>query len=178
MTDPVVPPDERERTRDTERRGRSRLRAILDIERRITSDATLADRGAPADVDALERIAAERRYVPVVSEAQREREAGPQRGIAIARHAVNVIFVVAYALLALRLLLGALRANPEAPFVQWVLNTSEPLHAPFLGLFPNVVIEDGFTFALSVAFAILVYAMFHALIHALLRLPVISRRSF
>jgi hypothetical protein len=180
MTDPILPPDERgrtdERTPDAERHERRRARTAADIERRVAGDAALADHDVPApELDALERITAERRRIEVIPEA--EREAGRQRGVAVTRQLINVIFFVAYALLGLRLALGALRADPGAPFARWVVAASEPLHAPFRGIFPNVTIEDGFTFALSVAFAILVYALLHALVQALLRVLAIARRA-
>jgi uncharacterized protein YggT (Ycf19 family) len=187
MSDSVIPPDEperaaeraAERVRDAEQRERQSARVPLDTERQLPGDTALADRAAPTlETDPLERITAERRRVRVISEAEREREAGRLRGVAVARQLVNVVFFVVYALLGVRLTLGVLGANLASPFARWVAAASEPLHAPFRGVFPNVTIEDGFTFALSVAFAILVYALLHALVHALLRLIAIARRAF
>jgi hypothetical protein len=181
MTDPILPPDERpnERTLEAEHRERQRARPPADTERQIGGDPALADSHAPAHpADALERITAERRRVQVIPEAEREREMGRRRGVAVARQVANVIFFVTYALLGLRLALGALRADLGSPFARWVVTASEPLHAPFRGIFPNVTIEDGFTFALSVAFAILVYTLLHALVLALLRVLSTARRAF
>lgn len=177
MRGPIRPPDEERRAIERARRQqeleRELERARRDPDREVASeiarDAPFADRAAPPLVNPLDRITAERRS-PVLD----ARRAGPGlergRGVALAARVVNFVFLAVYTLLGLRLLLGVLSANPEAVFVRWITAATDPLVAPFRGVFPSVTIEDGITFGLSTAFAILVYALVHALLHSLLRI--------
>lgn len=175
-----LPPDRRYRHRAIERsasssppHARRELRTgdsadRTPLDRPAADPGHAADHAVATDIEALRRTAAERQLAR--ERAVHETEPETSRGLVIASRVVNFVFSVIYALLGLRLLLGILGANPNATFAQWVTQASEPLHAPFRGLFPNVTIEDGFTFALSVAFAILVYALAHALIQGALRI--------
>ncbi|HEX9895652.1 MAG TPA: YggT family protein [Gemmatimonadales bacterium] len=83
--------------------------------------------------------------------------------------AVDFLFFLVYALLGIRLVLALLNARQDAPFTQWIYGVSEPLYAPFRGLLPNLTTEAGFTLALPLVFALLVYALLHAAIRRLLR---------
>ncbi|HSA56458.1 MAG TPA: hypothetical protein VLE53_12195 [Gemmatimonadaceae bacterium] len=176
MTDPSRTPDEERRAFEQVRRqqdaerdeARRRERVRREMDREVSGDAALADRAAPASVNPLDRITAERR-TPVVDARLTAAEIQAGRGVTLAARIVNFLFLAIYILLGLRLLLGVLGANPEAGFVRWIAAASGPLYAPFRGVFPTVTIEDGFTFVLSVAFALLVYALLHALVNALLR---------
>ncbi len=60
-------------------------------------------------------------------------------------------------ILAVRLLLKLFAASTAAPFVRWVYETSQPLLAPFEGMFPTTV-ANGFVIEISTLFALLVYA--------------------
>ena len=89
--------------------------------------------------------------------------------------AVDFVFFVIYALLGLRFVLTLLGARTDASFAQWVYSASDPLYAPFSGLLPNLTAGAGFTLALPVLFAILVYGLLHAAIRRLLRVFAVRR---
>ena len=173
LTGPIRTPDEERRAHERARRqkelARELERARRDPDREIAGDAALADRVAPRQMNPLDRITAERR-TPVLDARRTETAVQPIRGVTFAAQIVNFFFLAIYTLLGLRLLLGVLGANPDAGFVRWITAASDPLYAPFRAVFPTVTIEDAFTFALSVAFALLVYALLHALMHSLLRI--------
>lgn len=172
MTGPIRTPDEERRAFERARRQRELERELerarRDPDREVVSDAARADRVAPPQLNPLDRITAERRS-PVLDARRTGSEVQRGHGVAVAARVVNFVFLAIYTLLGVRLLLGVLGANPEAAFVRSISAASEPMVAPFRGVFPSVSIEDGITFALSVAFAILVYALLHALVHSLLR---------
>jgi YggT family protein len=68
---------------------------------------------------------------------------------------VYLIFAVIELLLAVRFVLKALGANPNAGFAEFIYGITAPLVAPFLGLFPSpatngMVIEPGTIVALIV----------------------------
>lgn len=70
----------------------------------------------------------------------------------------DVLFSFVEGLLALRILLKLLGANPFTPFVVWVYQTSKPLLTPFEGIFPSATTRGGFVLEISALFALLVYA--------------------
>ena len=67
------------------------------------------------------------------------------------------IFSFVEGVIGLRILLKFFGANPAAPFVLWVYQTSKPLLAPFEGIFPSAVTQGGFVLEISALFALLVY---------------------
>ena len=81
----------------------------------------------------------------------------------------GMVFGIAEAFLGLRFFLKLFAANPATPFVRWIYDTSQPILAPFAGIFPTRV-TDGFIFEISTLFAMIVYAIIYVLIEALLRL--------
>ena len=72
---------------------------------------------------------------------------------------VNIILWFIGGLLGLRILLKFFGANPATPFVDWVYETSAPLLAPFVGIFPNPSLEGGFVIEISALFALIIYAI-------------------
>jgi uncharacterized protein YggT (Ycf19 family) len=80
---------------------------------------------------------------------------------------INFTFTIVGSFLLLRLLLKLLSANPEAAFVRWLYETSEPLLAPFEGMFPTVV-EQGIVIEFSTLFAVAFYAIVAYLLVALI----------
>ncbi len=77
---------------------------------------------------------------------------------------LNLIVTLIEALLAMRIILRFLGANRETPFVRWVYDNSDPLIAPFRGIFPNPVIESQFVIEFSTIFALIIYAFIGYLI--------------
>ncbi len=71
------------------------------------------------------------------------------------------------AILALRLLMRAFGANPEAGFTEFVYNLAEPFRAPFRNSFDVINIEGAGVWEWSTVLAIAVYLLAAALISAL-----------
>lgn len=59
----------------------------------------------------------------------------------------------------MRLVLKFFAANPAAPFVRWIYETSQTLVHPFLGIFPNPVLSGGFVIEFSTLVALIVYGI-------------------
>lgn len=78
-------------------------------------------------------------------------------GIVVRIVDVAVVGVVV-ALLALRLVLRALGANPGAEFVAWLYGVTDQLLAPFAGMFPALAV-GGYVIELSTIFALIAYAV-------------------
>lgn len=70
----------------------------------------------------------------------------------------DIIFTFIEGIIGLRILLRFLGANPSAPFVSWIYQTSRPLLSPFEGMFPSPSARGGFVIEVSALFAILIYA--------------------
>ena len=103
-----------------------------------------------------------------VVETQGEVERG--RFFARVSQVVDYIFFVIYGLLAIRLMLALFAANNNAGFVQLIKSITDPLYAPFKGIVPSLTVEGGFTLALPIAVAIIVYLLVHMAINGLLRI--------
>jgi uncharacterized protein YggT (Ycf19 family) len=101
---------------------------------------------------------------------QTDREVERARGMARFSQVIDYIFYVVYALLAIRLLLALMAARSTAGFVQFIKTVTDPLYAPFRGIVASPSVEGGFTLALPIVIAIIVYALLHAGINGLLRL--------
>src|SRR6056297_2381121 len=71
----------------------------------------------------------------------------------------NAIFSIVQIFLVLRFVLKLFGANPGAPFVRWIYDTSAPLLYPFRGMFASPVIERGLVLEFSTLFAIIIYAL-------------------
>ena len=106
--------------------------------------------------------------VDEVVATQREVEGG--RFIARISQIVDYIFFLIYGLLAIRLMLALFAANNSAGFVQFIKNITDPLYLPFKGIVPSLSAEGGFTLALPIVVAIVVYVLLHLAINGLLRI--------
>ena len=80
---------------------------------------------------------------------------------------INVIFTIAEIFLLFRFALKLFAANEAASFVQFIYDTSQPLLAPFEGIFPTVA-DSGAVIEFSTLCAILVYALLAYLLMALI----------
>jgi len=70
----------------------------------------------------------------------------------------NVVFTLIEGIIGLRVVLKLFAANPVAPFVNWVYETSSPLLYPFQGMFPASRLRGGSVIEFSALFALLVYS--------------------
>ena len=80
----------------------------------------------------------------------------------------NIVFSVVELLLSLRIILKLFGANSAAPFVTWIYATTNSLLTPFVGIFPNPSLRDGFVLEMSSLFALLVYGFLAYLIDELI----------
>ncbi len=132
--------------------------------------AARADRTTPAEARKLEQVAGEFRAKAVDEVVVVEREVERARGAARISQVVDYIFYVIYALLAVRLLLALMAARSSAGFVQLIYSVTDPLYRPFRGIVASPTAEGGYTLALPIVIALIVYALVHAGINGLLRL--------
>ena len=84
--------------------------------------------------------------------------AARRRGAARLVQAIYLVFGVIEALIAMRIVLHALGANPNAGFAQLVYGLTAPLVAPFAGLFGNPQ-ANGSVLELQSIVALVVYAL-------------------
>jgi len=103
-----------------------------------------------------------------VVETEREVERG--RFVARISQIVDYLFYVVYGLLTIRLLLALFAARESAGFVQFVRGVTDPFYAPFRGIVPRPSTPEGFTLALTIIIALVVYLMLHLAVNGLLRM--------
>lgn len=132
--------------------------------------AARADHTTPSEAKKMERVAGEFRGKAIDEVVDTEREVERARGMARLSQVIDYIFYVIYALLALRLLLSLLAARSNAGFVQFIRTVTDPLYAPFRGIVASPTVEGGYTLALPIVIAIIVYVLLHLGINGFLRL--------
>jgi uncharacterized protein YggT (Ycf19 family) len=156
---------------DEERRALQHETVKAQVEADVSSEiAARADRTTPAEARVMENVAGDFRGKAINEVVETEREVERSRTVARISQVVDYIFYVIYALLAVRLLLALLAARPSAGFVQFIYSITNPLYAPFKGIVASPKAEGGYTLALPIIIAIVVYALLHAGINGLLRL--------
>ena len=77
----------------------------------------------------------------------------------ILSRAINVLLSIVELFLSLRLILKMFGANPGAPFVAWIYNSTAPLLHPFQGMFASPSLVEGFVIEFSTMFAMIAYAL-------------------
>jgi uncharacterized protein YggT (Ycf19 family) len=132
--------------------------------------AARADHTTQAEAQKMEHVAGEFRGKAIDEVVDTEREVARARGMARVSQVVDYIFYLIYALLALRLLLSLLAARSSAGFVQFIRTVTDPLYAPFRGIVASPTAAGGYTLALPIVIALIVYVLLHLGINALLRL--------
>jgi uncharacterized protein YggT (Ycf19 family) len=132
--------------------------------------AARADRTTPDEAQKMEAVAGEFRGKAIEEVVVTEREVERARGMARVSQVIDYIFYVIYALLAVRLLLALMAARSSAGFVQLIYSVTDPLYRPFRGIVASPTVDGGYTLALPIVIAIIVYALVHAGINGLLRL--------
>jgi hypothetical protein len=73
-------------------------------------------------------------------------------------------------LLAIRLVLALIAARSSVGFVKLIKAVTDPFYALFRGIVASPTAEGGYTLALPIVIAIIVYAVLHAGIRGLFRL--------
>lgn len=118
----------------------------------------------------VEHIADNMRRKAVDEVVETEREVTRSRFLARISQVVDYIFFVIYGLLAIRLLLELFAARESAGFFQLIKSATDPFYAPFRGLMPSPTTPEGFTLALPIIVALVVYMLLHLAINGLLRI--------
>lgn len=118
----------------------------------------------------IENVADHLRQKAVHEVVQTGREV--QRGRVVARisQVIDYLFFIVYGLLAIRLLLALFAARSGNDFVQFIRSVSDPFYAPFRGIVPSPTTPEGFTLALPIVIALVVYLLLHLAINGLLRI--------
>ncbi len=129
-----------------------------------------ASRPAPSQSARVEEVADGMRRSAVNEVVETEREVGRARVVARISQIVDYIFFLVYGLLTVRLLLELFAARESAGFFQLVKNVTDPFYSPFRGLVPSPTTAEGFTLALPIIVAIVVYMLVHLAINGLLRM--------
>ena len=132
----------------------------------ITAEAT---RPTIAESEKIDNIAGNMRQKAVNEVVETEREVERSRTLARVSQVIDYIFFVIYGLLTIRLLLELFAAKENAGFVKFIKSATGLLYAPFQGITPSLS-KDGFTLALPIIVAIVVYMLVHFAINGLLRI--------
>ena len=135
-----------------------------------TEIAARAERTTSAAAQKMEHVAGEVRGNAIDEVVDKEREVERARGMARVSQVVDYIFYVVYALLATRLVLALVAARSSAGFMRFIYAVTDPLYAPFRGIVESPTVEGGYTLALPIVMAIIVYVLLHWGINGLLRL--------
>jgi uncharacterized protein YggT (Ycf19 family) len=131
--------------------------------------AARAERATPTDAQQVGKVASEFRAKAVDEVIGSERDVGRARVAARISQVIDYIFFLAYALLAVRLLLALLGARGSAGFTKFIFGVTDPLYAPFRGIVASPSAE-GHILALPIVIAIIVYVLLHLAINGFLRL--------
>jgi uncharacterized protein YggT (Ycf19 family) len=138
-----------------------------DVGGEIASRAEYAD---ASDVRRIDNVASNMRTKAIDEVVQTDREVERGRTLARVSQVVDYIFYVVYGLLTIRLLLALFAARSSAGFVQFIYSVTDPLYAPFRGITKSPSTAEGFTLALPVIVALVVYMLVHLGINGLLRI--------
>lgn len=131
--------------------------------------AAVAERPDASQSEKIENIAGDMRHRAVDEVVETEREVERGRALARVSQVVDYVFFVIYGLLAVRLLLELFAARESAGFVKFIKSATGVLYAPFQGIMPSPS-KDGFTLALPIIVALVVYMLVHFAINGLLRI--------
>lgn len=138
--------------------------------------AERAERPVVDETNQINNLAGNMRQKAVTEFAETEREVERGRTLARVSQVVDYIFFVIYGLLTIRLLLELFAARENAGFVKFIKSATGIFYAPFQGITASPT-KDGFTLALPIIIAIVVYMVLHLAINGLIRLFVHRKTS-
>jgi len=152
-----------------------RMQSYQEVKNYVESDvqeeiAAEAEKAKVKNQAKLKNVADVIQEKAVESVAQTNREVERGRLVARISQVVDYIFFVIYGLLGIRLLLELFAARESAGFVKFIKTATGLLYQPFAGIVPSPTVEGGFTLALPIVVAIVVYALIHLAINGLLRI--------
>lgn len=128
-----------------------------------------ADRQSVSDAPQVENMAGNMRQKAISEIAETDREVSRGRVLARVSQIVDYVFFLIYGLLTIRLLLELFAARESAGFVKFVKSATGLLYAPFAGIVASPS-KEGFTLALPIIVAIVVYIVLHLAINGFLRI--------
>lgn len=131
--------------------------------------AAEAQRSTIPEAKRIDNIAGDMREKAVNEVIETEREVERSRVLARISQIIDYIFFIIYGLLTIRLLLELFAARESAGFVKFIKSATGLLYAPFQGIMASPS-KDGFTLALPIIVAIIVYMLLHFAINGLLRI--------
>lgn len=156
---------------DDARRAAQHTSMKSQVERDVNADiAERAEHVTPAESQKMDNVAGAFRGKAIEEVVGTDREVQRARGLARVSQVVDYLFGVVYSLLAIRLVLALIAARSSAGFVQFIRAVTDPFYALFRGIVASPTAEGGYTLALPIVIAIIVYALLHAGIKGLLRL--------
>ena len=129
-----------------------------------------AARPTPSQAAQVEALADGMRRTAVDEVVETEREVSRARFVARISQIVDYLFFVIYGFLTIRLLLELFAARESVGFFKFIKTVTDPFYAPFRGLVPSPSTAEGFTLALPIVVAIVVYMLLHLAINGLLRI--------
>jgi hypothetical protein len=156
---------------DEARRAAQHTAMKSQVEREVSADlAVQAEHAPPSESRRLGAIAGAMRGTAISEVVGTDREVRRARGLARVSQVVDYLFYVVYSLLAIRLALALMAARPSVGFVKFITVVTDPFYALFRGIVASPTAEGGYTLALPIVIAIVVYVVLHAGIKGLLRL--------
>jgi uncharacterized protein YggT (Ycf19 family) len=138
-----------------------------DVNAEIAGKAAIPTASQTARID---EAAGEFRGRAIDETVAADREVGRARGAARSSQIIDYVFYVAYALLAIRLALALIAARSSNGFVRFIGAVTAPLYEPFRGIVPSPTVEGGYTLALPIVIAIVVWVLVHLAVNGLLRM--------
>lgn len=132
--------------------------------------AAEAQAPSPAQADHIDNIAGHMRQKAVHEVIETERDVERGRVVARVSQVIDYLFFIVYGLLTIRLLLALFAARSEAGFVQFIRSVTDPFYAPFRGIVASPTTPEGYTLALPIIIALVVYVLLHLAINGLLRM--------
>ena len=138
-----------------------------DVRNDIYAEAVRPEQSQAARVEA---VADGMRRSAVDEVVETEQEVERARFVARISQIVDYLFFIVYGLLTIRLLLELFAARESAGFFRFIKAATDPLYSPFRGLVPSPSTAEGFTLALPIVVAIVVYMLLHLAINGLLRI--------
>jgi len=138
-----------------------------DVGGEIAAEAQVA---TPAQAARIEGISDHMREKAVSEVIDTEREVERGRAVARVSQVIDYIFFLIYGLLIIRLLLALFAARSDNGFVQFIRSISDPFYAPFRGIVASPTTPEGYTLALPIVIALVVYLLLHLAVNGLLRM--------
>jgi uncharacterized protein YggT (Ycf19 family) len=140
------------------------------VESRVNNEIVAESDTGMRRENGLDAVAGRMRERAVSDVVESERDIERGRVVARISQIVDYIFLIIYGLLAIRLLLELFAARESAGFFQFIKSVTNPIYSPFRGLVPSPSTPEGFTLALPIIVAIVVYMLLHLAVNGFLRI--------